>query len=81
MPACAVPWPLMKACVVISSPLEALPQVPRGNGQGLATEAAMFLFFSNRVGCFGSVILSVVLTVVLIMLMRSCNSGSGSVFQ
>ena len=33
----------------------------------------MFVFFSNRVGCAGSLIVSVVLTLVIIMLMRACN--------
>ncbi|CAA9231155.1 MAG: hypothetical protein AVDCRST_MAG50-1078 [uncultured Acidimicrobiales bacterium] len=30
----------------------------------------MFLFFSNRLGCLGSLALSVVVTVVLILLLR-----------
>ena len=30
----------------------------------------MFLFFSNRVGCLGSILLSVVVTAVLLLLMR-----------
>ena len=29
----------------------------------------MFFFFSNRLGCFGSLLLSVVLTVVLLLLL------------
>ena len=33
----------------------------------------MFLFFSNRMGCVGSLIVSAVLTLVIIMLMRACN--------
>jgi hypothetical protein len=33
----------------------------------------MFVFFSNRMGCVGSLIVSAVLTLVIIMLMRSCN--------
>ncbi len=28
----------------------------------------MFLFFSNRLGCFGSLLLSVAITVVLLLL-------------
>jgi hypothetical protein len=32
----------------------------------------MFLFFSNRVGCLGSIGISIVLSAILIMLMRSC---------
>ena len=30
----------------------------------------MFLFFSNRLGCLGSVLLSVAVTVILVMLLR-----------
>lgn len=30
----------------------------------------MFLFFSNRLGCFGSIVLSVVLTVILLLILR-----------
>ncbi len=30
----------------------------------------MFFFFSNRLGCFGSLFLSLVVTVVLILLLR-----------
>ena len=29
----------------------------------------MFLFFSNRLGCFGSLILSLVVTAILILLL------------
>lgn len=30
----------------------------------------MFLFFSNRLGCLGSIMLSVVVTVILILLLN-----------
>lgn len=30
----------------------------------------MFLFFSNRLGCFGSLMLSLAVTVVLVLLLR-----------
>jgi len=30
----------------------------------------LFFFFSNRLGCFGSLLLSIVVTVVLIALLR-----------
>ena len=33
----------------------------------------MFVFFSNRMGCVGSLIVSAALTLVVIMLMRACN--------
>ncbi len=31
----------------------------------------MFLFFSNRLGCLGSIVLSVVLSLVLIAILRA----------
>jgi hypothetical protein len=34
----------------------------------------VFLFFSNRLGCLGSIAVSVVLSVLLLALMRSCNA-------
>jgi hypothetical protein len=33
----------------------------------------MFVFFSNRVGCLGSALISVVLTILLLAAMRSCR--------
>jgi hypothetical protein len=33
----------------------------------------MFVFFSNRVGCVGSLLLSLLLTLVLVAVMRACN--------
>ena len=33
----------------------------------------MFVFFSNRLGCLGSALVSVVLSIVLIAAMRSCG--------
>jgi hypothetical protein len=35
----------------------------------------MFVFFSNRLGCLGSIAVSVVLSALLILLMRSCSTG------
>jgi hypothetical protein len=32
----------------------------------------MFVFFSNRLGCLGSIGISIVGTALLVMLMRSC---------
>jgi len=44
-----------------------------GYGEGSSDAAShgdvMFLFFSNRLGCLGSLALSVVLTVLLILLL------------
>jgi hypothetical protein len=34
----------------------------------------VFIFFSNRVGCLGSIAISLVLTGVLILAMRGCSS-------
>jgi hypothetical protein len=33
----------------------------------------MFLFFSNRTGCLGSLAISALLTLVIVALLRSCN--------
>jgi hypothetical protein len=33
----------------------------------------MFVFFSNRLGCIGSLVVSALLTLVVIALMRACN--------
>jgi len=33
----------------------------------------MFVFFSNRMGCVGSLLVSALLTLVVVVLMRSCN--------
>jgi hypothetical protein len=33
----------------------------------------VFLFFSNRLGCVGSLVVSALLTVVVIALLRACN--------
>ena len=38
----------------------------------------MFVFFSNRLGCLGSLVVSVVLSAVLIVALRACNAGFGS---
>jgi hypothetical protein len=33
----------------------------------------MFVFFSNRLGCFGSLAISAVGTLMLILLLRACT--------
>jgi hypothetical protein len=33
----------------------------------------MFAFFSDRLGCLGSLIVSAIGTVILILIMRSCS--------
>lgn len=35
----------------------------------------MFAFFSNRLGCLGSILVSVVGTVAVLLIMRSCAGG------
>lgn len=35
----------------------------------------MFVFFSNRLGCLGSIAVSIVLTLLLLGLMRACSTG------
>jgi hypothetical protein len=35
----------------------------------------MFAFFSSRLGCLGSIIVSVIGTIALLALMRACSSG------
>jgi len=36
----------------------------------------MFFFFSNRLGCVGSIAVSLVLSVILVLAMRSCNTAA-----
>jgi hypothetical protein len=36
----------------------------------------VFVFFSTRIGCLGSIALSIVGSLILIALMRGCNSGA-----
>jgi hypothetical protein len=35
----------------------------------------VFVFFFNRLGCLGSIIVSVIGTLLLLALMRGCSSG------
>ena len=35
----------------------------------------MFIFFSNKLGCLGSILVSIVLSLILIALLRSCSAG------
>jgi len=37
----------------------------------------MFAFFSNRLGCLGSIAVSVIGTLILLALMRGCSGGAG----
>jgi hypothetical protein len=36
----------------------------------------VFLFFSNRFGCLGSIVISVVLSALLILVLRGCSGTS-----
>ena len=33
----------------------------------------MFAFFSNRLGCLGSIVVSIIGTILLLVLMRGCQ--------
>lgn len=35
----------------------------------------MFFLFSNRLGCLGSIVVSVALSALLILMMRGCSSA------
>ncbi len=35
----------------------------------------MFFFFSNRLGCLGSVVVTIIGSLILIALMRSCSTA------
>jgi len=36
----------------------------------------MFFFFSNRLGCVGSILVSLLLTFVLVLVMRGCSTAT-----
>jgi hypothetical protein len=36
----------------------------------------MFAFFSSRLGCAGSLLVSAIGTILLLLLMRACSSGT-----
>ena len=40
-------------------------------------EAPLFLFFSNKLGCFGSLLISAILTILVLSLLGLINLGSG----
>jgi hypothetical protein len=48
-----------------------VPQIKNALPEGLA----MFGFYSNRLGCLGSIAVSIVGTVVLLLVMRGCAAG------
>jgi hypothetical protein len=51
--------------------------MPRdSSGPESEDQGYMFVFFSNRLGCAGSVAVSVAGTILLILLIRSCSGYS-----
>jgi hypothetical protein len=41
--------------------------------RSLENPANMFAFFSTRAGCLGSIVISIIGTVILMLLLRSCH--------
>jgi hypothetical protein len=37
----------------------------------------MFFFFTSRLGCLGSIAVSVIGTIIILALMRGCSAGVG----
>jgi hypothetical protein len=40
----------------------------------------VFFFFSNLLGCAGSLLVTVVLSALMIFLLRGCSAGPGTTF-
>jgi hypothetical protein len=40
----------------------------------------VFVFFSNRFGCLGSIVVSIIGTILLALLIRACISSSSTTF-
>jgi hypothetical protein len=59
--------------VVRRAPEHVLPGRRGLRGFVRREETSMFVFFSNRVGCAGSLVVSALLTLAIIVLMRACN--------
>jgi hypothetical protein len=59
--------------------LAALPAVARGILRARQAtspdENAMFAFFSSRLGCIGSIIASIVGSLLLLVILRGCGAG------
>jgi hypothetical protein len=49
----------------------------RPTGRSLAVVTPMFIFFTKRLGCGGSLLVSLLGTLLLLMLMRACSGGAG----
>ena len=52
-----------------SKPIGSLRGVPRLSAASGGQPGPMFFFFSNRLGCLGSIIVSLVITGILLMLL------------
>ncbi|MEO8075759.1 MAG: hypothetical protein ABI818_05470 [Acidobacteriota bacterium] len=59
------------------SPQVSCPLPPRVSWQPSCKADGMFGFFSSRLGCAGSLLVSVIGTIVLILLMRGCSGPVG----
>ena len=46
----------------------------------LQPQEPVFVFFSNRLGCAGSLLVTVVLSALLIFIMRGCSTGYGTTY-
>jgi hypothetical protein len=57
--------------------VHALCQKPAGLTNATAAIQGVFAFFSNRLGCVGSIVVSVIGTIILLALMRGCSGGAG----
>ena len=40
---------------------------------GTESNAAVFAFYSNRMGCIGSIIVSLIGSAILVLVLRSCS--------
>jgi hypothetical protein len=52
---------------IVPSAPQRLDRLDAGNG------TAMFVMFSNRLGCIGSLLVSALLTLAIVAVMRGCN--------
>jgi hypothetical protein len=58
----------------VLSPLFSVPQVYQTCGLTRRDEYEMFAFFSNRLGCLGSLFVSIIGTIILLIVMRGCGT-------
>ena len=48
----------------------------RLTGPVLAVTERMFLFFTRKLGCAGSIVVSIIGTLLLVLLMRACSGSA-----